>query len=146
MTDLRISDLADGGDVQAGDLLVVARGTGNVKLLGSKLARQRLAAPAYAVSITPDALAGAWQTITVTNATAFTVNAPANPPDASHSAELTIEIVNNAGAAMGAITWDAAFVFQGFVWANPANGKKRFARFEWNGAKWVCVSMASADY
>lgn len=105
-----------------------------------------IAAPAYSASITPSAKAGDWQTVTVTNSTAFTINAPSNPPDSSHTQDLTIEIFNNSGGAMGAITWDAAFVFNGYSWTNPANGKKRAATFQWNGAKWVCVGVTGADY
>jgi hypothetical protein len=37
--------------------------------------------PTYSASITPDASAGEWQTITVTNGTAFTINAPTSPAD-----------------------------------------------------------------
>jgi len=103
-------------------------------------------APAYSASITPDAGLAPWQTITVTNGTAFTINAPTNPPSASQAAELTIEVLNSSGGAMGAITWNASFVFAGSTWANPASTKKRFARFEWNGLAWVCTGFSTADY
>lgn len=105
-----------------------------------------IASPTYSASITPDASAGAWQTITVSNTTAFAINAPSNPPSSTATGELTVEIVNSSGGVMGAITWNAAFVFAGFTWTNPASTKKRFARFEWNGAAWVCTSLSSADY
>jgi len=103
-------------------------------------------APTYSSSITPDSSAGSWQTISVTNATAFTINAPSNPPDSSHTRNLIIEVVNGSGGAMGAITWNGAFVFAGLTWTNPANTKKRFARFEWNGVNWICIAIAAADY
>jgi hypothetical protein len=99
----------------------------------------------YSTSITPNAATGHWRQITVTDGVAFTINAPTNPPDSTHTQEFTIEVFNNFGV-MGAITWNAAFVFQGETWTNPASGKKRFARFEWNGAKWVCIRVATADY
>jgi hypothetical protein len=105
-----------------------------------------LATPVYSAAITPDASQGVWQTITVTNATAFTINAPTHPPDASRTAELTVEIFNNSGGAMGVITWNGALVFQGLVWANPASTKRRFVRFEWNGANWIATAMSTADY
>jgi hypothetical protein len=100
----------------------------------------------YGVSVTPDAEAGSWQTVTVTDGVAFTVNAPSNPPGAAQTAELTIEVYNNSGGAIGAITWNAAYLFAAGAWANPANGKRRFARFEYNGAAWVCTSVAAGDY
>lgn len=103
-------------------------------------------APTYSASITPDCAQGSWQTITVTNGTAFTINAPTNVPASTQSGSLVVEVLNSSGGAMGAITWNAAFVFAGATWANPANTKKRFARFEWNGSAWVCTGVASADY
>ncbi len=108
--------------------------------------RDHKGAPAYSASITPNATDGDWQTITVTNATAFTINAPTNAPDANHSQELTIEIFNNSGGAHGAITWNAAFVLVGGALAVIANTKKKFIAFKWNGASWIEVSRASADY
>ncbi len=104
------------------------------------------AAPTYSTSITPNAAAGNWQTITVTNATAFTINAPTNPPAAGYSQDLAIEILNSSGGVMGAITWNAAFVNVGGVFTNPANTKKRFIAYTWNGASWIETSRASADY
>jgi hypothetical protein len=100
----------------------------------------------YSASITPDAEHGTWQALTVTDGNAFAVNAPSNPPAASDTQPLTIEIYNTSGGAMGAISWNAAFAFAAGGWANPADGKRRFARFEWNGSKWVCTSVAAGDY
>jgi hypothetical protein len=108
--------------------------------------RQATAAPAYSASITPNAAAGGWQTITVTNATAFTINATSLPPSASYTEALTIEVYNNSGGAMGVITWNAVYVFAGQTWVNPASTKRRFARFEWNGSNWICTGIAAADY
>lgn len=102
--------------------------------------------PTYSASITPDCTQGEWQTITVTNTTAFTINAPTTPPGSLQTAELIIEVLNSSGGSMGAITWNAAFVFAGLTWTNPASTKKRYARFKWNGAAWVCQTIASADY
>lgn len=104
------------------------------------------ATPTYGASITPNANSGNWQTITVTNTAAFTVNVPTNPPDSSHTQELTVEIVNSSGGAMGAITWNAVFVLVGGAFTNPANTKKRWIRFAWNGSNWVEISRAGADY
>jgi hypothetical protein len=100
----------------------------------------------YSASITIDARSGDWVPITVTDGTAFTINAPTNPPDGNHTKQLTVEIINGSGGAMGVITWNGAFVFAGVTWANPANTKKRYARFEWNASVWVCTGFSTADY
>lgn len=105
-----------------------------------------IVADAYSASITPDAAAGRWHTITVTDNVALTINAPANPPAANRSQELVIEIVNSSGGVMGNVTWDAAFVFTGTSFTKPANTKTRNAKFQWNGAKWIALSLAGADY
>lgn len=115
-------------------------------ILINGMLQQSTAAPTYGATVTPDASNGSWQTITVTNSTAFTIAAPPNPPSSSNTAELVIEVLNSSGGAMGAITWNAAFVFPTGSWTNPASTKKRFARFEWNGVNWICTSLASADY
>jgi len=81
-------------------------------------------APAYSASITPDASLGDWQTIVVTNGTAFTINAPTNPPNTAHTQDLTVEISNTSGGALGAITWNAAFKLVGGAFTNPATGKQ----------------------
>jgi hypothetical protein len=62
----------------------------------------------YSTSMTPDAKLGDWQAITVTNGTAMTIGAPTNPPTSSQSQRLAIEVYNNSGGVMGAVTWDAA--------------------------------------
>lgn len=153
--------LAIGGVTYDGTSVVKA--SGNLNLYGGSGATDKVtisrgilqadtavqcgfAAPTYSASITPNAYNGNWQRITVTDGNAFTINAPINPPNSSHNQELTIEIVNSSGGVMGVITWDGAFVFAGVTWANPASTKKRFARFEWNGAAWICTGFSTADY
>jgi hypothetical protein len=105
-----------------------------------------VATPAYSASITPNAAAGSWQTITVTNGTAFTINAPTNPPTSSQTQQLAVEVLNSSGGAMGVITWNGAFIFASGAWTNPASTKKRFAYFDWNGLAWICTSIATSDY
>jgi hypothetical protein len=100
----------------------------------------------YGTAVTPNAANGSWQGVTVTNGTAFTMNAPSNAPDSGHTEDVAIEITNSSGGTMGTITWNAAYVFAGASWANPANTKRRFARFTWNGGSWICTGIASADY
>jgi len=101
---------------------------------------------AYSTSITPDSTKGPWQKITATNGTAFTINAPIAPPDTFHTRELTIEVLNSSGGAMGAITWNSVFVFNGLTWTNPATTKTRRVTFRWNGTNWIATSISGADY
>ncbi len=133
-----------GADSSAWDTNLYRIAPGALKTDG--VLQEQKATPTYSASITPNAAAGPWQTITVTNATAFTINAPTNPPDSTHNQELTIEILNSSGGVMGAVTWNAAFVLVGGAFTNPANTKKRFIEFSWNGASWIETSRAGADY
>lgn len=103
-------------------------------------------APTYSASITPVANGGSWQTITATNGTAFTINAPTGAPGSGFTQPLVIEILNSSGGALGVITWNAAFVLVAGAFTNPANTFKRYIRFEWNGTKWIETGRASADY
>jgi len=116
------------------------------------VARQTYVAVTEAATITLDAAAGNWQTITATDGTAFTLAAPINPPSSLNYHEkslvqaLTVEVTNTSGGAMGVITWNGAFVFAGQTWTNPATSKSRFATFQWNGVNWICSAIAAADY
>jgi hypothetical protein len=108
--------------------------------------RTKIVAATYGTTVTPNLNSGNWQTITVTNATAFTVAAPTNPPDSTHTTELIIEVFNNSGGAMGAITWNAALVLVGGAFTNPATTKRRYIKFGWNGTNWIETARAGADY
>lgn len=138
-----------GTDTNRG-LTVNVLGTGTLNtpapVVSGKRMVKGLAAPSYGATVTPDASAGDWHAVTATNGTAFTIAAPANPPDSSHTQDLTIEILNSAGGALGAITWNAAFVLVGGAFTAPASTKRRFIRFGWNGANWVEIARAGADY
>lgn len=146
MAGVKISALIAGNPLAAADLIAAAQGGVTVKVTGAQLTRQVAAALAYSASITPDSLAAVWQTITVTSAAAFTINAPINPPGASATQDLYIEVLNSSGGVMGAITWNAIFVFAGLAWVNPASTKKRSIHFRWNGLAWIGRDFTSADY
>lgn len=100
----------------------------------------------YSASMTPNAALAPWQTVTVTDGTAMTVNAPTNPPASNRTKNLTVEFLNSSGGAMGVVTWNAAFILVAGAFTNPANTKKRYITFSWNGANWVETSRASTDY
>jgi hypothetical protein len=102
----------------------------------------RVNALTYSASITPRPFRGPVQTINVTNGTAFTINLP----DPIHPGmEITFDIKNSSGGAMGVITWNAAFKFDATGWTNPANGKRRTVRFYYDGTNLIQVGPVSAD-
>jgi hypothetical protein len=94
----------------------------------------------YSASITPDASLGNERIITVTNATAFTINAPTNPATGQY---LEITIRNTSGGAMGVITWNAVFKMTAFT--NPATANSRTIVFRYNGTNWVEKGRTAAD-
>ena len=98
----------------------------------------------YGAPVTPDASLGGLQTVTITNATAFTVAAPLNPPAAGETGSFYLELFNNSGGAHGTITFNAVYINPG----SPviANGKKKLLGFTWNGASWVLSGGSTADY
>jgi hypothetical protein len=101
----------------------------------------------YSASITPNAAIalfpgvsnGQW-TITASNGTAFTINAPTNP---SHGQIVTLTIRNASGGALGVITWNA--VFKMSAWTNPANGQSRSITFRYDKTNWVQVGQTGVD-
>lgn len=104
------------------------------------------ATPTYGTTVTPNMANGQWHTITVTDSVNFTIGLPNNGPGSSETAEIVVEVTNTSGGAMGTITWNSAFKFPGVSWTNPATGKSRYARFQWNGSLWLCIGLAAADY
>lgn len=103
-------------------------------------------APGSGVAVTPMSSDGSWQSTDQTNAAAFTINAPSPAIGGSGSCTITLEIYNHTGGALGVITWDGAYEFNGLVWTNPADTKKRRVTFQWSGLKWVALSISGADY
>ena len=109
---------------------------------------ETLAAIPYSASMTPNCVLGEYQTITVTNATAMTINAPTNFKVGQW---LIIEFFNNSGGAMGAVTCNAAFLNGGAgtvgtgAVTNPATGKRRTIGFKYNGTNWTEQFRSTAD-
>lgn len=106
-----------------------------------------LTAPTYSASITPNATAGEWHTITATNGTAFTINGPSN----ARAGVIVIEIVNSSGGALGVLTWaggGGGFALTGGAWVQPANTLRRNITFQWSStaSRWVEVVRTGADY
>ena len=97
----------------------------------------------YSASMTPDASVSDLFTITATNGTAFTINAPTNGPSSGQSRRITIRVRNTSGGALGAATWNA--VYKMSAWTNPANGFSRAIDFDWDGTNWVQASQTGVD-
>jgi hypothetical protein len=98
--------------------------------------------PTYGASIDIDARAGEYAIVIATNGTAFTINAPTNP---SNGQRLTVQIYNNSGGALGAITWNPVFKLAAFT--APANNTSRLITFVYSSGliKWTEVSRTTAD-
>lgn len=96
---------------------------------------------AYSASMTPGAHIAIRQRINVNNATAMTINAPTNPNDGM---ELTFDIKNTSGGAMGLITWNAIYLLAG-AFTNPATSKRRTIKFYYDGTNWIETARAAAD-
>jgi hypothetical protein len=94
----------------------------------------------YSASMTPNMVNGNYIRIVVTNATAFTINAPINPVLGMRA---TVLIYNNNAGAMGAVTWNA--VFKMSAWTNPAGGFNRSIDFFYDGVHWVQTSQTGVD-
>lgn len=95
----------------------------------------------YSASMTPDASQGAYQTIAVTNGTAMTINAATN---LVAGMELTLDFLNSSGGAMGAVTWDASYIFAG-SFINPLNGLHKAVTFRYDGTNLIEVSRSAFD-
>jgi hypothetical protein len=94
----------------------------------------------YSASMDTDASLGNKFIITLTNGTAYTINAPTNPVTGQ---EITYVIRNTSGGAAGAATWNA--VFKMSTWTNPATANSRSITFSYNGSNWVQVSQTGVD-
>lgn len=99
-----------------------------------------IATVTYSASMTPDAATGNQQTITATNNTAFTINAPSNPASGQ---KLNFTIRNTSGGALGVATWNA--VFKMATWTQPATANNRSITFFYDGTNWVEMTRTTTD-
>jgi hypothetical protein len=79
--------------------------------------------------------------IVATNTTAYTISNPTTP---YVGRQITYDIKNSSGGAMGTITWGNAFLLAG-AFTNPANTKRRTISFYFDGTNWVETNRAGAD-
>lgn len=105
--------------------------------------------PTYGAAVVIDCSLGSDFIIAVSNNTAFTVNAPTNPPTGVFNQMITVTIQNGAGGAHGAITWTAGaggFRLAGAL-AAIANGQQRSIIFRWQPTTglWQEIARTAAD-
>lgn len=114
---------------------------GNTPDIQGRNFQQRIAVT-YSASMTIDASKGNQFDIIAINGTAFTINAPTNPVNGQR---ITIRIVNGAGLALGAVTWNA--IFKMSAWTQPAANFNRSIDFVYIGAfsLWYQVSQTGVD-
>lgn len=89
----------------------------------------------YSASMTPNAGLGTIQSITATNGTAFTINAPIGGPLTGQ--RLVVWVSNTSGGALGVITWNAAFHMAAFT--APGTGLNSSMEFIYDGTNWLQV-------
>jgi hypothetical protein len=71
--------------------------------------------------------------ITATTTSGFTINTPTH---ATEGYQLTVQVLNNSGGALGAITWNAAFAFDGSAPTSPGAGAHKSITFQYDGTNW----------
>jgi hypothetical protein len=96
---------------------------------------------AYSASIQINLTLGDYFTVTVTNGTAFGFTVGGTPLDGQI---ITVDIFNNSGGVMGAVTWPGTFKLAG-AFVNPATGQHRTISFKANGATFYEMCRAAAD-
>lgn len=145
------------GDATGRELLIGAAGSSiyanNVRNLDGTLVKLALTAGnyydltpgqvkslTYSTSITPTAN-GDYFTVVANDGVAFAINAITN---AVSGKEYTFDVKNSSGGAMGAITWNAAYLLAG-AFTNPADTKRRTITFRYDGTNFVEKSRAAAD-
>lgn len=111
----------------------------NIAQYQSQIASSESAGSGVAI----DASKGNQFIVTVTDNTAFAVNAPSNA--AASGQQITITIRNTSGGALGSVTWNSAFKGPQTLWVSPANGFSRSVQFQYNGTNWVQIGQTAAD-
>ena len=94
----------------------------------------------YSATIAVEAHQATGYVIAPTDAVAFTISSPLYGVTGQR---ITIRVLNQSGAAIGAVTWGTAFKLS--AWTQPANGFSRSITYEFNGTNWIEVSRTPAD-
>lgn len=92
----------------------------------------------YSASMTLDVTTGKWFFITVTNNTAFTINAPTNVSARGTMIYITIKNAIGGGGTIGTITQNAVFHTSATLDSRkPADTKNRTFAFLYDGTNWL---------
>jgi hypothetical protein len=67
-----------------------------------------------------------------------------NPTNSVEDQDLTYDVYNNSGGALGAYTFDTQFKLAG-AWVQPANGQRRMITFKRRNGAWRETSRTAAD-
>jgi len=95
----------------------------------------------YGTTITPLGWDARLYKISVTDNVNFTLENPDGPVLGS---EISFDIYNGSGGAMGTITWGSYYKLAG-SFTNPADTKHRTITFYYDGTYWIELSRAAAD-
>ena len=97
----------------------------------------------YSSSITPDIATGLQKGITVTDGSAFTVNAPMQ---LFPGAAITFHFFNNSGGPIGGITWASLYQLTGNngTFVGPPDGSRSTISFYYDGANLIETDRTSA--
>lgn len=98
----------------------------------------------YGSSIAIDLSTGTYFLVTITNATAFALANPTNPPPTGFGGFFTVEFRNASGGAHGAGTFGTDYQVSAAL-AAIANGQNRTVGFVWTGTEAVEVFRTAAD-
>lgn len=82
--------------------------------------------------------------MTITDAVAFVLGVPTNPPPAGKDQVIMLTYRNASGGAHGAGTFNAIFKVSANL-AAVANNNSRTIAFRWNGVNWVEIWRTAAD-
>lgn len=96
-----------------------------------------------APTTTLDASKGSYFKFNISAATAWAI-AVTNPPDATHTQSIVVEMTNTSGGVVADPTFPSIITDGLIVSPAPGNLKRTF-ELAWNGTKWVQVGMESAD-
>lgn len=99
-----------------------------------------LQSAAYGATVTPNLALGAIVGVSATNSNPFTI---ANPLGASAGMEWTLNLANNAGAALGTVTFGSAYRIG--VFSAPAAGKSRVGNLYYDGTYHWLMGGFNAD-
>ena len=100
-----------------------------------------LLALTYSTSIDTNASQANVFQIVISDGVAFTIE---NPTSGKQGQNITYDIRNSSGGAMGVLTWASDFKLAG-AFTNPADTKRRTITYFYDDANWVELNRATAD-